>query len=100
MAGHPRTRGDRAATRRAGRPQRRRERMAVRYAQAATAAARLEIAHDYVRGAAARRQPDPARTAAVLDELARALIAAGDGLLAAQAREPRHPTTTTTEEVR
>ncbi|MQA14929.1 MAG: hypothetical protein GEV09_12360 [Pseudonocardiaceae bacterium] len=109
MAGHRRTRsaapgaaavppvparaeGQSGPTQRAGRRDRRREHFARRYAQAATPAARLEAAHDYLRGAAARRQPNPARAGQLLDDLARQLLAAGDQLLTWQARERTNPT--------
>ncbi|MPZ66772.1 MAG: hypothetical protein GEU83_15110 [Pseudonocardiaceae bacterium] len=100
MAGHRRTRAAAAGTpappatprtQRAGRRDRRRERFAARYAAATTPAARLEAAYDYLRGAATRRQPDPARAGQLVDDLARQLLAAGDQLLTWQARERTDP---------
>ena len=84
MAGHRRAhRGQPTQpTQRATRRARRRMRMAQRYAAALTPVARLEVAHDYLRGAAARRQPDSERVARLIDDLARQLIAAADQLLA------------------
>lgn len=100
MAGHRRARARRAGaelepTQRASRLTRRRERMAARFAQAGTAVERLTVAHDYLRGAAARRQPRHGRVEQLLDDLCRRLIAAGDQLLAWQATERTETRTTT-----
>lgn len=88
MAGHRRTRADLVeAAQRPTRLHRRRERMAQRYATAATSAARLEVAFDYLRGAAARRHPNQARVDELLEEFARELIGAGDRVLGWQTGE-------------
>ena len=87
MAGYRRPRN--TPTQRAARKARRRARMAQRYAAATTPAGRLEAAYDYLRGAAARRQPDQTIADQLLDELADALINAADQLLDVQTRERR-----------
>lgn len=94
MAGHRRKRSNDTEleqTLRRSRPNRRRTSLSIRYAAATSPAARLSAAYDYVRGAAARRHPHPDKATAVIDSAAQALIAAGDELLALQARESLRP---------
>jgi hypothetical protein len=89
MAGHRRRRDpgeELRPTLRQSRPATRRAKLMVRYA-AADAAARLAVAVDYLRGAAARRHPDQDRADEILGAVTTSIIAAGDELLALQARE-------------
>lgn len=90
MAGHRRRRDpgeELRPTLRQSRPATRRAKLMVRYAAAADAAARLAVAVDYLRGAAARRHPDQDRADEILGAVTTSIIAAGDELLALQARE-------------
>lgn len=86
-AGQPTPPGGPTPTQRSTRLQRRRERMVAERAEAPDATGRLAVAFDYLRGAAARHQPNPARVDQLLDELADRLIAAADQVLVWQSRE-------------
>ena len=88
MAGRRRTRdATPGPSQRSVRKDNRRAAMAARWALAATPSQRFVAASDYVRGALARRQPDPEWAGQLTDEHAHALVAFGDRILEAQGRE-------------
>lgn len=97
MAGRRRTRAAGRAvepTLRAGRPLRRREALAARWAMTRTATERAVVAAGYLQGARSRRQPDPALTASVdreAEQIARRTVELADRLLGLQATEPLTP---------
>lgn len=99
MAGHRRV-ADAvpAPTLRRTRRDRRRERLAEKWATTTSPKERLELAHDYLRGAAARRNPHQARVDELLEEFAEQLVAAGDRVLGWQAGERLTPATTSRKE--
>lgn len=78
-------------TARQARQQNRRARFALRFARATSERQKFAAAADYLRGAAARRQPDPARADRIIADATSAVIAAADQLLKLQAHEPLHP---------
>ncbi|GAA4554764.1 hypothetical protein GCM10023175_53450 [Pseudonocardia xishanensis] len=96
MAGRRRTNNAGAelpTTLRKARPTTRRARLMTRFAAATSDVERLTAASDYLRGAAARRHPEPDQAEEILQTVTRQMIDAGDALLTLQARERLHPTT-------
>jgi hypothetical protein len=94
VAGQRRTRtGDpQAPLQRKTRKDRRKDALMRRISTAQSPIQRCEFAWDYLRGAAARRQPNPELAGRLIEAAADALIDAGDKLLNMQAKEEKNPT--------